>query len=125
MIDGSPSDYDREYALLAQWERLEKYHGANTGEALLKAVARELDKRGTLAVLRGEVKDRGARVKLCRLKPDHAMNPDASRRYACNRRAWCPNSCTRRTFPSTAREARNGASIAQCEFKEKKDDQGS
>jgi len=95
---GAPSNYNRERALYpedlvgfaqeawpVQWERLEKHHGANTGEALLKAVARELDKSGTLAVLRGEVKDRGARFKLCAFKPDHEMNPDASQRYELNR----------------------------------------
>lgn len=60
-------------------------HYPDPGQALVKAVAKARDKRGTLSVLRHEVKDLGARIRCCTFRPDHGLNPELSARYAANR----------------------------------------
>ncbi|PMM44933.1 type I restriction endonuclease subunit R [Vibrio breoganii] len=73
-----------------QWERLAKHypetdrHPTATADALLKSLERELKNKGTLWVLRNQIKDRGAKFSLCSFKPDHDLNPDASARYEQN-----------------------------------------
>ncbi len=64
-------------------EKSKKLTKAET--ALLKSVARQLDKKGTLHVLRNTIKDRGAKFRLCQFKPDHDLNPETKARYAANR----------------------------------------
>ncbi|MGJ9540191.1 hypothetical protein ACRQFD_03715 [Actinotignum sp. GS-2025c] len=65
-----PSDYDRQLGLYPQdlldfvretqpqqWERLERIHGAKAAEKFCKRVARELDRRGVVEVLRRGIED--------------------------------------------------------------------
>ncbi len=59
-------------------------------EALVKSVAHQLDKKGTLHVLRNTIKDRGAKFRLCQFKPDHDLNPETMERYAANRLTVVP-----------------------------------
>lgn len=95
---GTSANYNRELALYPedvigyiqdtqpdQWERFTKHYASGTEAAFLKTVASQLDKKGTLWVLRNEVKDRGARLRLCSFKPDHGLNPELSQRYSKNR----------------------------------------
>lgn len=73
-----------------QWDRLAQHYPSSernptaTADALLKSVERDLKSKGTLWVLRNQVKDRGARFNLCSFKPDHNLNPDAITRYKTN-----------------------------------------
>ncbi len=55
-----------------------------TADAFLKSLERDLKGKGTLWVLRNQVKDRGAKFNLCSFKPDHNLNPDATDRYNKN-----------------------------------------
>lgn len=77
----SPSGYDRQLGLYCedlldfvretqpqQWERLERIHGANAGEKFCKRVARELDRRGVVEVLRRGVEDLGNGSSWCSLR---------------------------------------------------------
>ena len=57
-----------------QWERLERIHGAKAGEKFCKRVARELDRRGVVEVLRRGVEDLGARFKLVFFAPGSDLN---------------------------------------------------
>ena len=95
---GEASGYDRERAMYAsdvigyyreahpdQWQRFAKRNERDPESALLDKVARELDKAGTLNVLRHGFKVPGARVNLCAFKPDHGMNEDTLARYHANR----------------------------------------
>ncbi|RFA25786.1 restriction endonuclease subunit R [Alkalilimnicola ehrlichii] len=95
---GTAGGYDRASALYTedviayyreahpqQWERFCKHHGQNPEASLTRHVTRELDKRGTLDVLRHGFKVPGARVELCSFKPDHDMNQDSLARYRANR----------------------------------------
>jgi len=95
---GTADQYDRELALYPedvlgfmreahpeQWDKFCRMYPQAPEAALLRSVARELDKKGALAVLRHGFKDRGAKVQLCRFKPDHGLNEETLRQYACNR----------------------------------------
>ena len=69
-------------------ERWEKFRKANPNEpekVLRQKTVRELEKRGTLDVLRHGFKVPGVKIDLCSFRPDHGMNPDTERRYGCNR----------------------------------------
>ena len=98
---GQPAGYNRELALYeddllgfvqetqpVQWQKYCKLYPQNPEQHFLERVALQLAKAdpnapskelrtfGTLGVLRNELKDRGARFRLCQFKPDHDLNPD-------------------------------------------------
>ncbi|MAL95615.1 MAG: restriction endonuclease subunit R [Haliea sp.] len=68
-----------------RWEKFCKNNPQDPSAALLKAVTRELDKHGTLEVLRHGFKVPGVKIDLCSFRPDHGMNPEAQARYGANR----------------------------------------
>ena len=68
-----------------EWAAYGARYPKDTEGALLKSVARGLDKDGALSVLRHGFKDRGARVRLAQFRPDHGLNPDILARYELNR----------------------------------------
>lgn len=95
---GTSAGYDREHALYPedvvgylkeaypdQWDLLQKDYPLNPEAQLLREVDRHLRKDGAIAVLRKGFKDRRARIRLCRFKPDHGLNDETQRQYACNR----------------------------------------
>ena len=95
---GKASDYDKVNAVYPEdlvgyfqtaypdrWEKFCKNNPQNPEQVLIKATTRELDKRGTLEVLRHGFKLPGMKVDLCSFRPDHGMNPDALKRYSANR----------------------------------------
>ena len=69
------------------WESLVKNYGMQAGEILLTRLRDQLDKRGTLDVLRHGIEILGLRqpLKLAQFKPALAINPDILARYAANR----------------------------------------
>lgn len=68
-----------------RWDKFCKNNPQNPEQVLIKATTRELEKRGTLEVLRHGFKLPGVKVDLCSFRPDHGMNPDALKRYSANR----------------------------------------
>ena len=68
-----------------QWERLERIHKAKAGEKFCKRVARELDRRGVVEVLRRGVEDLGARFKLVFFAPGSDLNELLAEKYWANR----------------------------------------
>ena len=97
-LTGPASGYDRTTALYTEdllafvqgaypdrWEKFCKNNPQDPSAALVKAVVRELDKHGTLEVLRHGFKVPGVKIDLCSFRPDHGMNPEAQARYAANR----------------------------------------
>ena len=107
---GTPDGYNRELALYEedllgfvqetqdkQWQKYCKLYPQNPEKHLLERVAQQLNKVdpnatgkelrtfGTLGVLRHELRDRGARFKLCQFKPEHDLNPDTWANYQRNR----------------------------------------
>ena len=70
-----------------EWEKFQKRYPRHSEEALLDAVDRRAGQARHVDVLRHGFKDRGASVRLAQFRPDHALNPDVTRRYGLNRLA--------------------------------------
>ncbi|WP_240493110.1 hypothetical protein [Kushneria phosphatilytica] len=97
-LAGQASGYDRISALYPEdllgyfreayperWEKFCKNTPQNPEATLIRSVVRELERHGTLEVLRRGVKVPGVKIDLCSFQPDHAMNPEALARYGMNR----------------------------------------
>lgn len=71
----------------ATWAKLVKKHGGQTraGERFVQRVADEIDRRGTLDVLRRGVRDLGEDIKLVYFRPASGITPEIVERYANNR----------------------------------------
>ncbi|WP_355660382.1 type I restriction endonuclease subunit R [Halomonas salifodinae] len=95
---GTASGYDQASALYTEdllgyvkeaWpERWEKFCKANPQapeQVFVQKVVRELERAGTLEVLRHGFKVPGVKFDLCSFQPDHGMNPDSLARYRANR----------------------------------------
>src|SRR5690554_5524929 len=91
---GKASEYDKVNAVYPEdligyfqeawpdrWEKFCKGNPQNPEKVLIQKTVRELEKKGTLDVLRHGFKVPGVKVDLCGFKPDHGMNPDTERRY--------------------------------------------
>lgn len=95
---GSASEYDKAHALYPEdligyfkdawperWDKFCKSNPQNPEKVFVQKTVRELERKGTLDVLRHGFKVPGVKIDLCSFKPDHSMNPDTERRYAANR----------------------------------------
>ena len=97
---GDAAKYDRARALFPDdviawvqetkpkaWATLEKNHGTAAADTLLTRLRTELDKRGTLDVLRHGIELLGLRDKLAlaQFRPALALNAETQARYAANR----------------------------------------
>ncbi len=94
----SPAAYDEARALFpgdvtgflrdsqaARWAQLEALLGAKTEATVLDSLAKELDIKGTLHVLRHGFKCYGKTFRLAYFRPNSGMNPEAAASYAANR----------------------------------------
>lgn len=92
-----PEDYDRHLCLIAAdvidfirgtqpeaWRALRAVYQDDAEKRFLRRLASEIDKRGTLDVLRNGLKDAGVAIKLAYFAPATAMNPDYQRLYQGN-----------------------------------------
>lgn len=68
----------------AAWAKLAKFHGAGVGPKVVALVAKELDLRGTLDVLRHGVTDSGVKLRLAFFRPASGLNPEAMAAYGQN-----------------------------------------
>jgi type I restriction enzyme R subunit len=66
------------------WERLKQHHGSEVKERFLKRLASEIEKRGTLDVLRNGIKDSGCAFKLAYFRPASGLNEELQRLHAAN-----------------------------------------
>jgi len=69
----------------AKWGQIEALLGARTDATVLDSLAKELDTKGTLHVLRHGFKCYGKTFRLAYFRPNSAMNPEAADAYAANR----------------------------------------
>ena len=92
-----PEDYDRHLCLIgadvidfirgtqpAAWHKLRTVYQDEVENRFLRRLASEIDKRGTLDVLRNGVKDAGETIRLAYFAPATSMNPDYQRLYQGN-----------------------------------------
>ncbi|MBK2297343.1 type I restriction endonuclease subunit R [Francisella philomiragia] len=95
-LEGTSHGYDKDLALYSEdllsfikttqpqaYEKMAKREGDKTDEVLLKHVAKELNKNGSLYFLRNEVKYIGSKFKLCQFKPE-LDNPELQAKYDAN-----------------------------------------
>ena len=69
------------------WERLVAIHGGDAGahQQFADRLAKQIDERGTVDVLRHGVNDHGIEVRLAFFKPAHGLTPELTERYLANR----------------------------------------
>ncbi|MCU7934699.1 MAG: DEAD/DEAH box helicase family protein [Candidatus Thiodiazotropha sp. (ex Dulcina madagascariensis)] len=67
------------------WEKLEVLHGDKTGERVLEALCKWMDREGSLATLRHGFKCFGKTLRIAFFRPAHGLNPDLETRYQANR----------------------------------------
>ncbi len=92
-----PEDYHRDHCLIPQdvisfiqgtqpekWSALRVIHKDEAETLFLRRLANEIDKRGTLDILRNGVKDSGQSFDLIYFAPATSMNPDYQRLYEGN-----------------------------------------
>ncbi len=93
----SPQEYDRTLCLIPkdtfdfvlatqpkEWQRLKQHHGAEVKDRFLKRVSREIERRGTLDVLRNGIKDSGCKFRLAYFRPSSGLNEELQRLHAAN-----------------------------------------
>ena len=66
------------------WEQLVQHYGDDAKERFFKRVAGEIEKRGTLQVLRKGIKDAGVRFDLAFFRPSSGLNEDLQNLYEAN-----------------------------------------
>lgn len=66
------------------WRDLQKQHGSQTVEKFKRRLVREIQRRGTLDVLRRGVKDSGCYFQLAYFKPATSLNPEHQALYGQN-----------------------------------------
>ncbi|AOB29795.1 restriction endonuclease subunit R [Bordetella sp. H567] len=99
-VKRSPTAYDESLALFpddvigflkdsqpTKWTQLETLLGAKTKATTLDSLAKELEIKGTLHVLRHGFKCYGKTFRLAYFRPNSGMNPEAAALYAANRLA--------------------------------------
>ena len=69
----------------AEWAKFKKWHNGQSESMFVKRVAEQLDKHGTLHLLRHGFKDRDAKFFLCQFRPAHKKNPQLWEWYEKNR----------------------------------------
>jgi len=95
---GATDAYDAELALIPKdviaflestqpdtWTELRRQHAKNLESTVLEWLAKALESRGTLDVLRHGFKFYGKQLDCCYFKPAHGLNPDIQERFAKNR----------------------------------------
>ena len=92
-----PEDYDRALCLLPrdvadfvlatqpiEWQKLAQHHGGAVKEQFLKRLAAEIERRGSLDVLRQGIKDSGCKFRLAYFRPASGLNEETRRLHAAN-----------------------------------------
>jgi type I restriction enzyme R subunit len=67
-----------------EWKKLEQHHGAAVREQFLKRLAAEIERRGSLDVLRNGLKDSGRKCRLAYFRPASGLNEETRRLHAAN-----------------------------------------
>lgn len=92
-----PEEYDRALCLIPrdvldfiyatqprEWERLKQHYGDEVKERFLRRLAGEIERRGTLDVLRKGIKDSGCKFELAYFRPSSGLNEELQKRYQAN-----------------------------------------
>ena len=66
------------------WEQLSEQHGDQLETRIVEHLVRQLDRKGTLFVLRQGIRFQGLTLKVAHFKPAHGLNPDAVALFELN-----------------------------------------
>ena len=96
-VKGDPKDFDAALAMSPsllirflketqpkEWKKLESIYGAQVEQKIVEYIAKNLDQRGMLDVLRKGVTDRGVKLRLAFFQPASGMNPETLALYEKN-----------------------------------------
>jgi len=91
------TDYSRELCLIPEdvldfvlatqskeWTRLKEHYGEEVKDRFLRRLSREIERRGTIDVLRKGIKDAGRKFQLAYFRPASKLNPDLQTLYRAN-----------------------------------------
>ena len=67
-----------------EWEKLKRVYGEDARRKFLWRLSEQIEKRGTLDVLRKGIRDAGAKVKLVFFRPSSTLNEKAQQLYEAN-----------------------------------------
>jgi type I restriction enzyme R subunit len=92
-----PTDYDKALCLIPkdvldfvyatqpkEWQKMQSQHGADAKPLLLNRLASEIQRHGTLHVLRKGIKANGCKFRLVYFKPSSGLNESAQKLYLGN-----------------------------------------
>lgn len=92
-----PEEYDRMLCLLPRdvldfvlatqpqaWKKLEQHHGPAVKDQFLKRLSAEIERRGSLDVLRNGLKDSGVKFRLAYFRSASGLNEETRRLHAAN-----------------------------------------
>ncbi|TKS60767.1 MAG: restriction endonuclease subunit R [Nitrospira sp.] len=93
----APEDYDKRLCLISgdvldfiygtqpkEWDKFKKMHGSEAKDRLLKRLASEIHRRGTLEVLRKGIKSDGSFFQLAYFRPSSGLNEELQKLYEAN-----------------------------------------
>ena len=94
-VEGDPSTFNADLGLFERdlvefvqttqpeaWDGLVKLYGASAGRQFAKRVAKQIDERGTIEVLRHGIDDQNVKgFKVAYFRPAHGLTPELERRY--------------------------------------------
>ena len=91
------TDYDSDLCLIPQdtldfilatqpkeWGRLKEYYGQDVKKRFLQRLSHEIERRGTLDVLRNGIKDAGCKFRLAYFRPSSRLNEELRELYRAN-----------------------------------------
>jgi len=94
---GKSEEYDRSLCLVPndvynfilatqpkEWRRLKEHYGEDVKKRFLRRLSHEIERRGTLDVLRNGIKDAGCKFKLAFFKPASGLNEELRELYRAN-----------------------------------------
>ena len=67
-----------------EWGRLKEHYGEDVKKRFLRRLSQEIERRGTLDVLRNGIKDAGCKFKLAFFKPASGLNEELRELYRAN-----------------------------------------
>ncbi|MFQ5859041.1 MAG: type I restriction endonuclease, partial [Anaerolineae bacterium] len=93
-----PQDYDKDLCLIPddffdfifatqpeEWQIYQDQHGEAAKRRLLRRLGQQIDRRGTVEVLRRGLRDTGCRFQVAYFVPATGLNPELQRQYEANR----------------------------------------
>lgn len=92
-----PEDYNRGLCMILEdaiafvqatqpkeWNKLKNQYGVEAKERFLQRLSKEIERRGTLDVLRKGIRDVGAKIQLAFFHPSSGLNPELQKKYQAN-----------------------------------------